>query len=99
ESDRLGLVAIVLSAARNDGLHDPPRSDHARGDAVRRDPAPPEIPGHTPRVMGDSGFRCAVMGVAAISGRCGPSDRAYRDDLPGMLLLHDRDDGVARIES
>jgi hypothetical protein len=38
------------------------------------------------------------MGVAVISGRCGPGDRANDDDLPGTLLLHDRSDSVARVD-
>jgi hypothetical protein len=37
------------------------------------------------------------MGIAAIGGRCGPGDRANRDDLAGTLLLHNRRNGVARV--
>jgi hypothetical protein len=35
---------------------------------------------------------------AVIGGRCAPSHRAYRVDLSATLLLHDRGDGVARID-
>src|SRR5690349_5516361 len=37
--------------------------------------------------------------AAAVSGsrRCGPGDRAYRDDLPRALLLHYRGGSIAAI--
>ena len=51
---------------------------------------PPEILRQIPRVVSDRGLRGSIMGIAAIDGRCGPRDRAYGDDLPGTLPLHDR---------
>src|SRR5437016_1165375 len=92
---KLGPIAVALDAPRNDSLHDPPGGDHAGGYTVDGDPERPEILSEIPRVVGDGGFRRPIMGIAAISGRCGPGDRAYGDDLPGALLLHHRGHGVA----
>ena len=70
QSYQLGPITIALDAARNNRRYNPPGRDHARGDAVRRDPERPEILRQIPRVMGDSGFRRPIMSVAAIGGRC-----------------------------
>src|SRR5271165_4787205 len=63
----------------------------------RGDPERPEILREIPRVVSDGCFCRAIMGVATISGRRGSSNRAYRDDFPGTLLLHHRCGGIARI--
>jgi hypothetical protein len=66
--DQLGSIPIALDATGNDRRYDPSGRDHARDDAVHRDPEAPEIVREIPRVVGDSGFRCPVMRVAAIGG-------------------------------
>ena len=66
---------------------DPPGRYDAWGYAIRGDPERPEILRQIPRVRSDRRLRRAVMGIAAIGGRCGPSDRAFREDLPGALSL------------
>jgi len=69
---------------------DPPGRYDAWGYAIRGDPERPEILRQIPRVRSDRRLRRAVMGIAAIGGRCGPSDRAFREDLPGALSLHEK---------
>ena len=78
KGNQLGSIPITLNAARNDRRHDPCGRDDAGRDAVHRDSERPEILRQIPRVMGDSGFRCPVMSIAAIDGGV----RSWRLSLP-----------------